>query len=226
MADYEYAAKTISAQEGAYDLAEETIKSKAEKKTERIRQYRKEASRLVSIANKRLRRLEDKGLTDSPAYQKWLEAGGEKFGIKGKTFNEVQSEVARLRNFIDSETSTIRGINRTLKEMASNTGIKYKNLSDLRQKAGQFFDLASKIEQYLRTVEDRASAIGYQKIWESINEYVQQNQIDLADSEQNIEELTHKITDAMNIYKEEEKYSVETDTGVEMEGWFKLDEDS
>lgn len=161
------------------------------------KELRKEASRLASMANKRIQRLENAGLTTSPAYKKWVEDGGVKFGIRGKTINEVQAEVARLKNFINANTSTIRGLNTTLKDMAANTGLKYSNVKELHAKSEKFFELASKVEQYLRTVEDMASAIGYQKIWEAINQYVEAGEIDLASSRNDLDHMTSIISDAL-----------------------------
>ena len=158
-------------------------------------EFRKEVSRLASLANKRIQRLEAAKLTDSPAYQKWVENGAVKFGVKGKTYNQLQSEMARLNRFINAQTSTVRGINRNLKEMAANTGIKYGTLKELRSKATSFFELASKVEQYLRTVNDMASAIGYNKIWEVINEYVEREKIDLSGAENNIDELSKMVSE-------------------------------
>lgn len=158
-------------------------------------EFRKEVSRLASLANKRIQRLEASKLTDSPAYQKWVENGGVKFGVKGKTYNQLQSEMARLNRFINAQTSTVRGINSALKEMAANTGIKYGTLEELRSKATSFFELASKVEQYLRTVNDMASAIGYHKIWEVINEYVEREKIDLSGAENNIDELSKMVSE-------------------------------
>lgn len=169
-------------------------------KEKRIQKYRAEASRKASLANKRIARLEKAGLTDSPAYKKYVESGGGKFSVSGKSYNEVQKEVARLNNFINQKSSTIRGVNSTLKEMASNTGIKYKNLTELREKSSKFFELSSKVEQYLRTVEDMASAVGYQKIWEAINTYTKESKIDLEDSENNIDDMVKKVTDAIKEY--------------------------
>ena len=229
MASREEAAKVVASR--ALSKADELIKTEAEKKVERIRRFRREASRLASMANKRLQRLEGNKLTDSPAYQSLISdgivdaTGKPRFSIRGKSYNEVQYLMSRMKRFIDSETSTVRGANRVLKEMARSTGIKYKNLKELQAKASQFFELASKIEQYLRTVEDMASAIGYQKIWEAINEYVEVEKINLGDSEVNIEELTQRVVEAMDIYNEREKYSV-TEAGATVSGWFQLDKNS
>ena len=170
-----------------------------DEKQEKIKEYRKEASRLASLANKRVNRLESNDLKDSPAYKKYIEDGG-KFSVKGKSHNELQHEVARLRRFISAETSTVKGVNRTLKDMANNTGIKYKNLKDLRNKASKFFELSSKVEQYLRTVDDMASAIGYQKIWEAINQYVKSGEIDLSSSDGDIDGMVKAVTDAIKEY--------------------------
>lgn len=189
------------------DKLEEFIEGAAEsttkiyQKLERMAAYRTEASRLASMANKRVKRLETKNLTDSPAYKKYIDEGGVKFSVAGKSHNELQSEVARMRRFVNSKTSTIRGYNKTLKEMAENTGIKYKNVKELRSLGPKFFELSSKVEQYLRTVEDMGSALGYQQIWSAVNEYVKNNQIDLGSAEANIDQMTHSVGEALRNFE-------------------------
>lgn len=189
MATFEQARKAIS----------QTMKDAASK-AKKISEYRREASRLASLANKRAQRLEANGLQDSPAYQMYLKTGG-KFGVKGKTHNELQQEVSRLKRFIDMNTSTVKGVTNTLKEMAANTGISYANMKELKQKSAKFFELASKVEQYLRTVEDMASAIGYQKIWETINQYVKSGEIDLSSADGDIDGMVKAVTDAIKQYE-------------------------
>lgn len=175
------------------------INREVPEKEKKIAAYRREASRLASLANKRVARLENNKLTDSPAYKAYIETGG-KFGVKGKSHNELQTEVARLRKFIESTTSTVKGVTNTLKEMASNTGIRYDNLTDLKSKAAKFFELSSKVEQYLRTVDDMASAIGYQKIWETINQYTKSGEIDLTGTDGDIDQMVKVVTDAIKEY--------------------------
>lgn len=178
-------------------------KKKLDVKKERIREFRAEATRKASMANKRLARLEKAGLTDSPAYQKYIKDGGGKFGVRGKTYNQVQAEVARLDRFLNTQSSTIRGVNKQLREIAENTGIKYKNMEELKQKSAKFFELSSKVEQYLRQVDDMASAIGYQKIWEAINTYTKEANIDLANTNVDIDFMIENITGALKDYEEE-----------------------
>lgn len=191
--------------------------AKIESKADRIRAYRSEASRLASMANKRIERLEKNNLKDSPAYKRYIQDGGHKFGVRGKSYNQVQSEVARLNRFLSSETSTVKGVNSVLKNMAENTGIRYNNLTDLRSKAPKFFELASKVEQYLRTVEDMASAIGYDKIWEIINEYTEAQNIDLGDSETDIDGMIESVASAIKEYDEPVKVPA---------GWYSLKKDN
>ena len=169
-------------------------------KTDNIKAMRKEASRLASLANKRVARLERNELKDSPAYKQYIESGG-KFGVKGKDYNQVQQELSRLRRFIDSQTSTVKGTINNLKAMAANTGIQYDNLKDLKTKSAKFFELAGKVEQYLRSVDDMASAVGYQKIWEAINEYTDKARIDLGDSERDIDSMIADVTTAIKEYE-------------------------
>lgn len=64
-------------------------------------------SRLVSSANKRLRRLEKTG-NESLAYQSAMSSGGV-FSTKGKNVNELRKEFARASKFIEQKTSTVKG---------------------------------------------------------------------------------------------------------------------
>lgn len=224
--ELEKAAISIAKSSGAIDKAEKYVETEAEKKRRRIREFRREASRLASMANKRLQRLEGNKLTDVPAYQKLVELKGDKprFSVRGKDYNELQREVAMMRQFLNAKTSTVRGAHQVLKDIANNTGIKYKTLKELKSKAKVFFELASKIEQYLRTVEDIASAIGYQKIWEAVNEYTQREKIDLSNIEDNIDDVVYRIIQAMDIYNERESFHI-SQNGIEIGGWFQLDKD-
>lgn len=191
-------------QEVASDLSKfyndiAVLDSKVQTKVNKISQEREEARRKVSLANKRLRRLEELGLTESPAYKA---TGGKYFSVKGKTQVEIQSLIREMDKFIEAKTSTVRGINAYSKEMAENTGVKYKNLKDLQQKIPVFFELSSKIEQYLRHVEDMASAIDYNQIWQSVNVYVKNHKIDLAQARGDVEGMVANISQAIKEYEE------------------------
>ena len=200
---------------------ERAKKSKDEKK-QRVADYRKEASRLAAMANKRVTRLEANGLQDAPAYKGYIESGGGKFSVKGKTHNELQREVARMQKFIVAKTSTVTGVNTYLKGIATNTGIKYTNMKDLKAKAATFFTLSNKVEEYLRTVEDMASAIGYQRIWEAVNEYVQTARIDMSDANLSIDDMVLTISKAIADLERPENVKVGDLKAYEVNNWYKL----
>ena len=104
-------------------LAEQVVGKIAKQHEARQQLSRAEVSKLVAKANKRVARLERNNLEDSPAYQKLVNDGDVRFSVRGKDHNQLQKEVSRLNKFLESETSTVRGINRVLKDMARNTGI-------------------------------------------------------------------------------------------------------
>ena len=187
-------------------------------KVERLKYLRQEANRLASMANKRVRRLEQNNLTDSPAYQQFIASGGS-FSTRGKGYNQLQQEISRLHTFLNSQTSTVRGYNRVLKEMAKTTGLKYKNLADLKSKASNFFELYSKVEQYLRHIQDVASAYSSTQVFESINTYVQQNKVNLASDNLDIESMVEKVNEALLAHDEPFK-------GIAPQMWFELSDDT
>ena len=179
--------------------------------SEEYKRFRKEVSRLASMANKRLKRLERNGLQMLPAYQNWQENGAIKFSVKGKDYNQLQSEYWRLKNFLDNRTSTVRGANSFLREMAQNTGIKYGGLNDLKQKSKMFFELAEKIKQYNMQINRSARALDYQKIWEQINTYVNSTNTDLAlaeSSEQQLEKFLRFMDEVQEVEQHKEGYPV------------------
>ena len=149
-------------------------KTDEQARKQRIRELKQEISKKASMANKRLKRLESNDLTNVPAYRQYVQGGGVKFSVKGKSYNELQAELSRVNHFINSKTSTVRGTNSVLKEIANTAKIKYNNLSELYSNVNQFFSLATKVEDYLNATGQTALAIGYQRVWEAINKYVEQ----------------------------------------------------
>lgn len=176
-------------------------------------QLKREVSRMASQANKRLVRLEKNELTELPAYKSWVDGGAIKFSVKGKNYNQLQAEFWRLKNFLDNKTSLVRQANQYLRDMAKVTGIKYGNLSELKAKSKQFFELANKVKEYYQASERSAIALDYQKIWEQINFQLKQGAIEIG-QEQSTDEVLQQFLNAMDkvaeVEKEQEGYR---DTG-------------
>lgn len=165
----------------------------------KIDRLKNEIQKKANTAHKRLKRLESNNLTDLPAYQQWVKDGEVRFGVRGKNYNELQAELARLNRFLESKTSLVREANKYLKEIAQLTDVEYKSVKELPEKLSNFFRIADKVEEYLRNVEGSASAIGYHKIWEVVNEVVEQEETDLGEGEANIDDLLSKVLEALEM---------------------------
>ena len=158
---------------------------------------KREIQKKANVAHKRLERLERNNLTELPAYKQWVKDGKVRFGVRGKDYNELQAELARLNRFLDSKTSLVRQANAYLKDIAEMTSVKYKSVKELPNKLSNFFRVTEKAEEYLRNVEGSASAIGYHKIWEVVNEVVEREKLDLGGSEEDMEAIIQEAIDAL-----------------------------
>lgn len=179
--------------------------------SDKYKELRAEVSRMASMANKRLNRLENNNLTMLPAYQAWEQNGSIRFSVKGKDYNQLQAEYWRLKNFLDDRTSTVREANAFLREMAENTGIQYNGLEDLKNKSARFFELAEKIREYNQAIGQAAQALDYQKIWQQINTAVQQDALDLSEavsSDEQLERFLDFMKDVQPVEDNQEGYSL------------------
>lgn len=179
--------------------------------SDKYKELRAEVSRMASMANKRLNRLENNNLTMLPAYQSWEQNGSIRFSVKGKDYNQLQAEFWRLKNFLDDRTSTVREANAFLREMAENTGIQYHGLEDLKNKSARFFELAEKIREYNQAIGQAAQALDYQKIWQQINTAVQQDALDLSEavsSDEQLERFLDFMNDVQPVEDDKEGYSL------------------
>ena len=82
----------------------------------KLKELKLVVGRLVSAVNKRLRRFEKAGIS-TPATRS-LEKSGGKLSVKGKSLNELRSEYARARNFMNMETSTRKGYTEVQKKIS------------------------------------------------------------------------------------------------------------
>lgn len=190
--------------------------TKQEITADRLKELKAEVSKKASMANKRIKRLENKGMTNNPAYRNWEQYNnGQKFSVKGKDYNQLQQELSRVNSFINAKTSTIRGTNKVLKEIASNTGIKYNKVGELYEKSAKFFELASKVGQYMKNVNMSGQAMGYQKLWQTINEYTESKGIDLSGDNVDVDQFIKEISDLTSkLYEDENLNNIPDDFDV------------
>lgn len=139
-------------------------------------------NKLVSKANKRLRRLSKKGWK-TRAYKKAVQTGGKFHNRRGASYKEKAREYQRVKNFLNSDTSTIRGSKKVLKQMLSRTGLEdivgddpdtimtseeVENGDGSITLVNKFFDIASMVDDYLEN--HRGVKISSDEIWRSIHD--------------------------------------------------------
>ena len=160
---------------------------------------------LYAEAKRNIRDLQRHNLGDTPAIQKLEENGKIKFSVKGKTYNELQSDYFRLKRFMEAETSTVKGATNVLENIAKNINIQYNDLNEIIVKSRVFFDIASKVEQILEAQNQLAFTMGYQTIWTAVNNMVERKKINLQDMP-SIEEAANIVYDSLiNEYLQEER---------------------
>ena len=126
------------------------------KASDYYKKKRKELSRLASMANKRIKRLEEKGWTDVPAYQSMIKNGKPHFGVRGlKTSRDVNNEYIRVKHFLDSITSTVKGATGYLQDLATNMGVGGMKVSEIQQHAKQFFQIVKMVQKRLTKEENK-----------------------------------------------------------------------
>ena len=184
---------------------------------QKLAELKREIRRKANIAHKRLQRLEKNNLTEVPAYKQWVKEGAVRFGVRGKTPEQLQQELNRVNRFLEAKTSLVREANKYLKETAEIVGVKYKSVKELPMLLSNFFNLSEKVEEYLRLVEGSASAIGYHKIWEVVNEVVEMEEMTKDMTDEEIERLMTKVIEAIAIESELEALENLNWTGVEIE---------
>lgn len=166
---------------------------------------RSEASRLASLANKRLKRIEEQGLIESPAYKKYVEDGKQKFGIRGKNMDQVKQEVARMNDFINKQTSTVTGTKDYLDNVAKSVGIvKYEDYGQLQDQLNTFFRGVDKVREYLRNSKEVSVAIGYSKIFEVVSDFVEEVGTELNLIDDLVIDMAEKVVKAAGYGKADE----------------------
>ena len=162
------------------------------------KELNKELNRLNSLANKRLKRLKNKGI-NSPA----LRNMPDKFTNKGKTRAEKLKDFHRVSKFVNSETSTLKGVKDTYNKILHNTGLddvilektsidtKSIGTSQVIDLTNEFFSLASMVTDYL---ESKGDFLSYDKVWDYVKNEMKLNSSDDIDLDgMDRDEMLHNI---------------------------------
>lgn len=104
-------------------------------------------SRLVSAANKRLRRMEKSGVSDySPAYRGRVKKGEDlarRFSVRGKSYKEIQDEFIKAKQFLfERKTSTIAGALEVKSDLEKRLGRAFTS----KEEANAYWDKVKELE--------------------------------------------------------------------------------
>lgn len=150
-------------------------------------QLRQTVNRLASTANKRLATFEKRSAI-SPAVRRAQQSGG-RFGTRGKDINALRAEYARVRSFLESKTSTIRGIKKIETETIKK--LKSKGIEVSREKVTELWHAYERIKERNPAVMARTMKYNtLQDVAELLNDNLSLDDI--------VEKLTNDMTE---IYK-------------------------
>lgn len=163
-----------------------------------------EVSRMAQIVNKRMIRLEQAEMQFVPVMQMFEKDGRPHFGVRGKSYNELQSEYWQLKRYMDAKTGTVRQARAYAQDVLNRIGagdkIKGATVDQMNSYMKNLFDVTAKIQEYLKTTEQSALALDYQKIWNMVSAYFDGQGVDIANLFDN-EQTAVQITNLMEMYK-------------------------
>lgn len=159
----------------------------------------KEVHEKAKEANKRIDELKKSGIMSS-ALRNWQDGGGIAFGISNGSYQDYQSELWRINNFLRAKTSTVEGAKRVIDNMIKITGmpVGVDTLTEIQ--ARNYFSLADKISDYYNMIGETAMALDYQQIWESINVAIKNDLATLNEVNQGVNDIAYMldVLDAIN----------------------------
>lgn len=175
-----------------------TISDNSKKK--KRNELAKEVSRLAQMANKRISRLEKNNLQMTSAYKTWERQGKPHYSVKGKNYQQLQSEYWKIKKVIDNENSLVKTANANLKKTNIELGFaETNNMETIKANLNGFWDVFSKIKQYTDTLEQSDYNIGSPRIKEMISDYVKTNKADLSNID-DVQSAIEKIKSDVDEY--------------------------
>ena len=175
-------------------------------------QLQAEVDVLAQEANSRLDDLRKNELEQSPAYSKWVEGGSVAFGVRGKTYQEVQSEFWRTKNFLDAKTSTVSGAKDVLSKVSELVGVDTEMTA---RETANYFNLAERIKEYYEMSGQSAMALDYQAIWEVINQAIKIGAVTLDRNDYTVNEIERILEEIKQLEMQEETLRQQEDNIID-----------
>lgn len=168
---------------------------------------RKAVKQLADSANKRIKRLQESKL-ESRALDKAFKSGG-KFTTKGKDFTELQDEFMRVKEFLESPSSTVKGIREARRKV-----IKSLKKSGVDISEEDFAEIMGMYEQLREENPSISEKDLYYRVLKAIKQYVADKDLDPAEIYEKIKEDLSKIYESVK----EREYDYATSSFFRLEG--------
>lgn len=149
------------------------IKAKIQVSKGKQRALRAKVESQIQQAKRQIKEIEKNGLKETPALNE-LNKRGTTLTTKGKNYNQLQSTYFSLARFLKAQTSTAQGAIRVLEQTARTIGAENTTPQGLKDLAEEFFEIASKTDELLKTGEHKYSA-GSTRIFEAIRRIQREN---------------------------------------------------
>lgn len=161
-----------------------------------IKKLKAQISSMKEVVRKRIKRIKAHDFESSPAYKQAVDNDLLKISVKGKSYQQLQSEYWKLKNFLDMKTSTIKGINSYLDNIQSAVGTNITDKQTLNSYLSNFFDMASQLQDQLEASGKTAQAMDYRAIFTTINEMVRNEMGDLNETVKDVKDFQKKFNNS------------------------------
>ena len=163
------------------------------------KELRKATKIMVDVANKRLVALAEKDLRSAAAWGYAKRSGG-KFSTAKKTMNQLKAEYVRVKSFLESKTSTIRGAKEAERKIVKALESKGVEITD-KKNVGNLFKMYDEIKE-------RDSKTAERGMKYAVITYLQQ-QVDENPQLSDKELINKVLANREDIYKEQKEREAE-----------------
>lgn len=177
------------------------VEQNQKQRKQKIKKMRQEISRKSQMANKRIKRLEEKGVM-TPALRSFYDTRGKGnyFSIRGKSNNQAMQELAEVEKYLDMATSSLTGARKILTETSRKFNIELTGHDWVanQKKVNEIFRIVDKVDEYLKTSDEKTVAFSSTQLIDGVARYIQEAEDIVADVERDTEEITENIVNAIN----------------------------
>lgn len=172
------------------------------------RQFRNKVQKMVNRANSMLDKLERNNLENTPSYRTFTDSEGRsRFGIKGMTNEQVNAEFQRVKNFLDNETSTVKGAKNYINQMSKITGM---DVEQAKNNIDTFWKIADEVRKGLQAAKHSYLALDSERVIDAVQSVIQEHE----SGANSIQTMGDALQSAFEHLQEELPLNIDTSTAA------------